>query len=49
MLQTTIWPEKISSIVSETYLGRPLSKIPPTEELYKIANDVNTIFKKFLN
>jgi tRNA G10 N-methylase Trm11 len=43
------WPEKISSIVSETYLGRPLSKIPPTEELYKIANDVNTIFKKFLN
>jgi tRNA G10 N-methylase Trm11 len=43
-----IWPENISSIVSEVYLGRPLSKIPNSEELYKIASDVNTIFKKFL-
>jgi tRNA G10 N-methylase Trm11 len=42
------WPQNISSIVSEVYLGRPLSKIPPSEELFKIANDVNTIFKKFL-
>jgi tRNA G10 N-methylase Trm11 len=42
------WPENISSVVSEVYLGRPLSKIPPSEELFKIANDVNTIFKKFL-
>jgi tRNA G10 N-methylase Trm11 len=43
-----IWPENISSIVSEVYLGRPLSKIPNSEDLYKIASDVNTIFKKFL-
>jgi hypothetical protein len=31
-----------------SYLGRPLTKIPPSEELYKIAGDINTIFKKFL-
>jgi tRNA G10 N-methylase Trm11 len=42
------WPLDISAVVSEVYLGRPLAKIPASEELYKIANDVNTIFKKFL-
>jgi tRNA G10 N-methylase Trm11 len=43
------WPDNISAVASEIYLGRPLSSIPNSEELHKIANDVNTIFKKFLN
>jgi tRNA G10 N-methylase Trm11 len=42
------WQNNFNSVVSEVYLGRPLSKIPPAEELHKIAGDVNTIFKKFL-
>ncbi len=42
------WQDNISGVVSEVYLGRPLAKVPPSEELYKIAGDVNTIFKKFL-
>jgi tRNA G10 N-methylase Trm11 len=45
------WPLNILpvAIASEIYLGRPLSKVPASEELYKIAGDVNTIFKKFLS
>jgi tRNA G10 N-methylase Trm11 len=43
------WPENIGAVISEIYLGRPLSAIPSSEELHKIANDVNTIFKKFMN
>jgi tRNA G10 N-methylase Trm11 len=43
------WPGEINAVASEIYLGRPLSKIPASEELYKIASDVNTIFKKFLS
>jgi tRNA G10 N-methylase Trm11 len=43
------WPNDVSALVSEIYLGRPLAKTPASEELHKIANDVNTIFKKFLN
>jgi tRNA G10 N-methylase Trm11 len=42
------WPKDIAAVVSETYLGRPLAKLPTSEELYKIASDVNTILKKFL-
>ena len=42
------WSGDISAVVSEVYLGRPLSQTPSSEELHKIANDVNTIFKKFL-
>jgi tRNA (guanine10-N2)-dimethyltransferase len=43
------WPDNISAVASEIYLGRPLTKVPPSEDLYKIAGDVNTIFKKFLH
>jgi tRNA G10 N-methylase Trm11 len=45
------WPLNVLpvAIASEIYLGRPLSKVPASEELYKIAGDVNTIFKKFLS
>jgi tRNA G10 N-methylase Trm11 len=42
------WIGSINAVVSEVYLGRPLAKVPSTEELYKIAGDVNTILKKFL-
>jgi tRNA G10 N-methylase Trm11 len=43
------WQDGVSAIVSEIYLGRPLTKTPGPEELHKIANDVNTIFKKFIS
>jgi tRNA G10 N-methylase Trm11 len=42
------WNQNIDRVVSEVYLGRPLSKLPSSEDLYKIAGDVNTILKKFL-
>jgi tRNA G10 N-methylase Trm11 len=42
------WPPNVSAVASEIYLGRPLTHLPSSEELHKIANDVNTIFKKFL-
>jgi tRNA G10 N-methylase Trm11 len=42
------WPKNISAVVCEAYLGRPLAKLPASEELYKIAGDVNTILKKSL-
>jgi tRNA G10 N-methylase Trm11 len=42
------WPKSLINVVCEIYLGRPLAKPPTSEELHKIANDVNTIFKKFL-
>jgi tRNA G10 N-methylase Trm11 len=42
------WPDSVSAVVSETYLGRALAHLPASEELYKIAGDVNTILKKFL-
>jgi tRNA G10 N-methylase Trm11 len=42
------WPENISAVVSEIYLGKPLSKMPSSEELYKIAGEVNALLKMFL-
>lgn len=42
------WQESFDTVVSELYLGRPLGKLPPQNELEKIINDVNTIIKKFL-
>ena len=37
-----------SAMASETYLGRPLTKLPSPPELNKIVSDVNTILTKFL-
>jgi tRNA G10 N-methylase Trm11 len=42
------WDIDISAVVSEIYLGKPLSKLPPFEELYRIAGEVNSLLKKFL-
>jgi len=42
------WDYEIDAVASETYLGRPLAKLPAPTELDKIVNDVNTIIKKFL-
>jgi SAM-dependent methyltransferase len=42
------WPP-FSIAVSEVYLGRPLTSLPPAEKLKSIINDVNTITKKFLD
>ncbi len=41
--------ENFDAVVSETYLGRPLTRVPSPDELNKIIQDVNTILKKFLN
>ena len=40
--------QMFSTVASETYLGRPLSRLPKPEVLEKIVQDVNTITKKFL-
>jgi tRNA G10 N-methylase Trm11 len=42
-----IWP-RFSVVATETYLGRPLSALPPSDKLKEIVQDVNTIVKKFL-
>jgi tRNA G10 N-methylase Trm11 len=41
------WPG-FSCVASETYLGRPLSKLPPETQLKQIVSDANTIIKKSL-
>jgi len=41
------WP-RFSTVATETYLGRPLNRLPAPSELDKIVQDVNTIIKKFL-
>jgi tRNA G10 N-methylase Trm11 len=41
------WPG-FSLVASEVFLGRPLTKLPATDELNKIISDANTITKKFL-
>jgi tRNA G10 N-methylase Trm11 len=42
------WQNEISVVVCETYLGDPLKRIPQSEELFKIAGNVNNLIKKFL-
>ena len=41
------WP-RFTTVASETYLGRPLAKLPDETTLKKIVNDTNTIIEKFL-
>lgn len=41
------WP-RFSVVASETYLGRPLSTLPPRDKLQGIINDTNTVLRKFL-
>jgi tRNA G10 N-methylase Trm11 len=42
------WPDDFDFVASETYLGRPLSRLPVAEELSKISSDCNLIIQKFL-
>lgn len=42
------WHPPIDHVVSETYLGQPLSGLPKPEKLAEITQDCNTIATKFL-
>jgi hypothetical protein len=42
------WKQPFNYIAAETYLGRPLSSLPNSQDLNKIIQDVNTLHKKFL-
>lgn len=41
-------PDQVSHIVSETYLGPPLSSTPNNERLNQIIDDLNNLHRKFL-
>ncbi len=41
-------PEKITIVAGETFLGKPLSALPPSDQLSKIMHEVNAIHHKFL-
>ncbi|MCA9346245.1 hypothetical protein KC960_02030 [Candidatus Saccharibacteria bacterium] len=41
-------PQSISNVACETYLGKPLSTLPPGDQLSKIMQEVNTLHHKFL-
>lgn len=42
------WTQDFEVVATETYLGRPLTSLPPVKDLDIIVQDVNTILKKFL-
>ncbi len=42
------WELPISTIASETYLGRPFTATPPSEVLAQTVTDCNVVIKKFL-
>ena len=42
-----VWP-RFSAVATETYLGRPLTQLPPSDKLDQIISDTNTVIKKFL-
>ncbi len=41
-------PQKISAVACETYLGQPLSSLPPSDQLATIMHDVNALHHRFL-
>jgi len=41
-------PETIDYVAGETYLGQPLSTLPPGDQLSKIMHEVNNLHHKFL-
>ncbi len=47
---THTWYEagKISTVACETYLGQPLSSLPPSNQLATIMHDVNALHHRFL-
>lgn len=46
--QTHRWRLPVGSVVSETYLGQPLSSVPSTEKLNAIVKECDTIIRRFL-
>lgn len=44
------WHEahKISTVAGETYLGKPLTTLPPSDQLAKIMHEVNALHHRFL-
>lgn len=42
------WKEAFDAVASETYLGQPLSSLPPSEQLNKIIFYTNNLHKSFL-
>lgn len=44
---SALWP-KFNFVVSEVFLGRPLSRLPQKKDLDQIVENVNLITKKFL-
>jgi tRNA G10 N-methylase Trm11 len=45
---TTTWSTPFDFVASETYLGQPLSQLPPAEKLNTIVHTCNQILTKFL-
>ena len=43
------WPSKPNLVVSEVYLGPPLTQKPSLNMIHEYRNDCQTIFKKFLS
>lgn len=41
-------PSSISAVACETYLGKPLSTLPPSDQLAKIMHEVNALHHRFL-
>jgi len=44
-----LWPASPDLVACETYLGRPYTRLPESEQLAQNINDCNLIIKKFLN
>ncbi len=40
--------DKINAVACETYLGQPLTTLPPSDQLAKIMQDANSVNHKFL-
>ena len=45
---TTTWQQPIEAVICETYLGRPLTHLPPADELQIIIKECDDITAKFL-
>jgi hypothetical protein len=46
--QTATWPRPIEAVVSETYLGPPLSQLPPSSHLQAIVYEVDGLLRSTL-
>lgn len=46
--RTHKWQQPITAVAAETYLGKPLKSIPPSEVMRTMVDEVNLLHKKFL-